>query len=259
MKSPGIDYGHGSTNVDTTNGIRYGVISQHSIVQAWSDASEPEYGPPTCPECGNKATPLDSIGPNDTDIPSQDEAEFETWTSERHETHDYACRSCKHFFGSASAFGDEPIGWTVDDGEYVMVDCLDSDVMVIRSPFFTNGPYCSPCVPGGVNLDDAKLFGDEMPDDCTPRAYCCGHDWFDPPIAPYRVYGVISNRECFPDDWYGGTFGYSDARRFTVIEIDNDGLRWQRGAFKTIEEAQAFLSDPPPWFQNRHAAFIREY
>ncbi|HEX8838275.1 MAG TPA: hypothetical protein VF748_15135 [Candidatus Acidoferrum sp.] len=206
MRSAGIDYGLGSTNIDTTTGIRCGVISQHAIGQAWADESEPEYGEPMCPKCGHDAVDLDAIDPDDNDIPAQDEPEFAEWTAARYEMHDYACRACKHFFGSESAFGDDPRGWMVDDGKYQMVDCLDSDVMVIRSPFYTFGPYCSPCVPGAINLDDAAYFctadGPEMDEACLPRAYCPGHDWFENSIAPYPVFGVVSGRQCFPDHWY---------------------------------------------------------
>lgn len=42
----GIDYGLGMSNVDPTNGIRYGVIPQGEVLQAWADSSEAEY-----PEC----------------------------------------------------------------------------------------------------------------------------------------------------------------------------------------------------------------
>ena len=31
MSGPGIDYGHGKTNIDLKTGIRYGIISQHSV------------------------------------------------------------------------------------------------------------------------------------------------------------------------------------------------------------------------------------
>jgi hypothetical protein len=41
----GIDYGLGTTNVDTATGIRYGVIHQGEILQAWADSSEPYYAP----------------------------------------------------------------------------------------------------------------------------------------------------------------------------------------------------------------------
>ena len=40
----GIDYGRGLTNIDTETGIRYGVISQNEVLQAWADSSEPDYG-----------------------------------------------------------------------------------------------------------------------------------------------------------------------------------------------------------------------
>lgn len=39
----GIDYGLGKTNIDK-NGIRYGVIHQNEVLQAWCDSSEPYYG-----------------------------------------------------------------------------------------------------------------------------------------------------------------------------------------------------------------------
>jgi hypothetical protein len=36
----GIDYGRGKTNIDLETGIRYGVISQNDVLQAWADCSE---------------------------------------------------------------------------------------------------------------------------------------------------------------------------------------------------------------------------
>ena len=48
----GIDYGMGRTNIDPETGIRYGVISQHSIMPEAMEDMEPDYGLPTCPECG---------------------------------------------------------------------------------------------------------------------------------------------------------------------------------------------------------------
>lgn len=44
----GIDYGFGTTNIDPENGIRYGVIHQNDVLQAWADSSEAEY---PCSEC----------------------------------------------------------------------------------------------------------------------------------------------------------------------------------------------------------------
>lgn len=40
----GIDYGMGRTNIDKKTGIRYGVIHQNEVLQAWCDSSEPNYG-----------------------------------------------------------------------------------------------------------------------------------------------------------------------------------------------------------------------
>jgi hypothetical protein len=40
----GIDYGLGKTNIDAQTGIRYGVIPQNEVVQAWCDIAEPFYG-----------------------------------------------------------------------------------------------------------------------------------------------------------------------------------------------------------------------
>jgi hypothetical protein len=39
----GIDYGQGQTNIDNENGIRFGVISFHAILQAWADDAEAVY------------------------------------------------------------------------------------------------------------------------------------------------------------------------------------------------------------------------
>ena len=47
----GIDYGMGQTNVDLDTGIRYGVIHQHEVLQAWADESDPVY--PECEDHGD--------------------------------------------------------------------------------------------------------------------------------------------------------------------------------------------------------------
>ncbi|MGB2806668.1 MAG: hypothetical protein WBC22_02930 [Sedimentisphaerales bacterium] len=44
----GIDYGMGKTNIDNDNKIRFGVIHQNELLQAWSDSSEPYY---PCKDC----------------------------------------------------------------------------------------------------------------------------------------------------------------------------------------------------------------
>lgn len=131
------DYGHGVTNIDPTTGIRFGVISQHSILQAWCDESEPYYGE------GEK------------------------------EPDDFS----------------EPISYFFKDSKYSMETCLDSDVMVLKSPFYTFSRLCSPCVPGAGDLN-SPCDADE-----GVKAYCPGHDWFDGGKAPYPVYRVSDGKE----------------------------------------------------------------
>lgn len=167
----GIDYGMGQTNIDHETGIRYGVIPQVDILQAWSDSSEPDYGEPTCPKCGNGAIDIDVDN-------------LEGWTDEGR---DYACPHCKLTFWADWAFGDGPIGWNLDDSEYIATQGGDdSDIFVIRSPYYTYGPFCSPCAPGAVYLPNAKGDG--------ARAYCFGPDWFDDDSpCPYPIYRVSDN------------------------------------------------------------------
>ena len=169
--SAGIDYGAGMTNIDHANGIRYGAISQNSVLQAWADSAEAEYGPPTCPKCGNEAKEFDRMNAPDDHY---DYAE--------HECVDYQCDSCRYVFGSDSAFGDTPIGWSYNGDGYELVDCLDSDILVIRSPFYTLACFCSPCVPGAGDLNS--------PSDDGAKTYCLDHDWFEDGKATYSVYRV---------------------------------------------------------------------
>jgi len=167
----GIDYGLGRTNVDVKTGIRYGVISKHSVSQAWFDSAEPDYGEPTCPKCGNAVVAYE----NATD-------EMDAWEQYGRGCADYVCESCQHILDSGDCFGDEPQAGAYDGDGYNLVDCLDSDIMVLASPFYTFAEFCSPCVPGAGNLDSSIDDG--------AKTYCLGHDWFEEGKAPYLVYSV---------------------------------------------------------------------
>lgn len=171
----GIDYGMGRTNINHETGIRYGVISQDAICQAWSDSSEGDYGEATCPKCEGRAMSYLGI-----------HSSFEQY--EDHGCADYACEDCELTIDSSDCFGDEAIGWTVDADGYKMQDCLDSDVMILESPYFTLAPYCSPCVPGAGNLDNSGEG--EFDESNGVKTYCVGHDWFEDGFAPYDVYSV---------------------------------------------------------------------
>lgn len=183
MGNPGIDYGMGTTNVDVKTGIRYGVISQHSVSQAWADSSEADYGDPTCPKCGAVAIQYDP----DLETGQDD------WECARQECADFMCDTCEYVFGAESAYGEEPRGYSYSGDGYECVDCLDSDIMVLLSPFYTFAPFCSPCVPGAGNLEqggDARSGG--------VKAYCLGHDWFESEVAEYPVYSVETGELVVP-------------------------------------------------------------
>jgi hypothetical protein len=167
----GIDYGFGQSNIDDNTGIRYGVISQNSVSGDALNDLESDYGSPHCPKCGNEVSCTDPI---------PDEAK--KWDNAEHECAEFFCASCHYVFGSESAYPEEAIGQYLDDGEYKVTSCLDNDLMVTLSPYYTRAQFCSPCVPGAGNLDNPCPDG--------PKTYCLGHDWFDDERAPYPVYNV---------------------------------------------------------------------
>lgn len=182
-----IDYGMGRTNIDTKTNIRYGVISQHSLANWFYDEWDAQYGEPHCPKCGDSVA--DTSGHGDDD--------YEQYG---HGCADYVCHSCKHTLDSADVFPDEPIGYELNDSEYQAIDCLDSDVMLIASPYYTYAPFCSPCVPGAGNLEDGLPTGPLTIRQAIDtlglvKAYCFGHDWFHSGKAPYRVFRVEDDSE----------------------------------------------------------------
>ena len=177
----GIDYGLGQSNVDLENGIRYGVISQNSVLQAWADSSEADYGEPTCGNCGNPCVEISHESVPDLDT-------VEDWDNSGH---DYACVACKRTFWSDEAFGYEPLGYSYEADGYKLTDCLDNDIFVLKSLYFTYAQFCSPCVPGAGNLDTTGPEG--------VKTYCLGHDWFDDSKAPYPVFSVETGLEVFPE------------------------------------------------------------
>lgn len=179
MSDAGIDYGLGHSNIDRETGIRYGVISQHDISQALADSDlDYDYGNPSCPKCGGDATPAEEIG---GDVDGDDEMDG---------SGEFGCERCKMLLAADEAFADEPFGWSYEGDGYKLTDCLDSDVFVLKSPFYTHAAFCSPCVPGAGNLNDAREHG--------VKTYCLGHDWFEDGRAPYPVFSVETNAEVQP-------------------------------------------------------------
>lgn len=169
--SAGIDYGMGLANIDIKTGIRYGVIAQNEVSQAWSDSAEPDYGEPACPKCGNAVVECGDF-----------EGDIDAFDRECGSCSDYVCEPCQSVYDSSEVFGDEPQDWSYEGDGYSLGTCLDVNVFVLASPFYTFAPFCSPCVPGAGDLDNACEDG--------VKTFCLGHDWFEGEKAPYPVYSV---------------------------------------------------------------------
>lgn len=152
--SKGIDYGRGTTNIDRETLIRYGVIPQNDVLEAWADASEAYYGEPELDENG-------------------EEVEMDD------------CAEALSFF--------------INDDEYEAESGQDGDIFIIRSPFYTRGPFCSPCAPGAIYIRDAKGDGERAFCFGGERAFCFGHDWFESGKAPYPIWKVSDGSVVLPD------------------------------------------------------------
>lgn len=179
----GIDYGMGKTNINLETGIRNGVISQHSVNPDCLNDFEPDYGDPHCPECGGRVRDL-SADPSEATMDGTQPDPSEDWPQRSHYgCADYACESCKLTLDSSECFPDEVEGLgNYDKDGYKLTDCLDSDIFVLDSPYYTYAQFCSPCVPGAGNLDSPMADG--------AKCYALGHDWFEGEIAPYPVWRV---------------------------------------------------------------------
>lgn len=151
----GIDYGLGLSNIDKATGIRYGVIPQNEVLQAWAEESEDYYGEPSCPACGA-----------DLDVDVDD-----GHVCDCGHTIDWVGEECYSF---------EPLSYYFKDGEYEAESDSYGDIFITKSPYYTYCGFCSPCAPGAGYLTDRG-------DDC--KAFCFGPDWFDGE-CPYPVYRV---------------------------------------------------------------------
>jgi len=161
----GIDYGMGLHNVDKKNGIHFGVISQHSVMPEAMDDFEPDYGKASCPSCGNEIR--EATGEEDSD---------------------YFCDKCKESFESHEVWDNvEPNGFTYEQEEYTLTECLETNIFVLKSPYFTYAVFCSPCVPGAGDLDSANPDG--------VKTYALGHDWFESGEAPYPLFNIEDGKE----------------------------------------------------------------
>lgn len=157
----GIDYGLEKMNIDPETGIRHGVISQHSVMPEALDDLSYDYGKPHCPKCGEEVS-ADDMG-----------------------QYDFFCLKCYYGIRAEDAYSDQPLGFHYDQDGYFLADCLNNDILVLRSNFYTYDQVCSLLLPRAGNLHTPVADG--------VKTYCLGHEWFEGRIAPYPVYRVSDN------------------------------------------------------------------
>ena len=172
-----IDYGFGKTNIDVSNGIRYGVIPMHLVTQAWCDSSEMDFGTPCCPKCGCDANKLDEFGET-----FADGFDDEVYDSAKYDCEiEFFCPHCEYGFGTESAYSDECLGTYIQDDEYRAYCDQCNDIMVMKSPYYTLCEFCSPCAPGAGYCQNSGNI----------RAYCLGIDFFENAAdCPHPIYRV---------------------------------------------------------------------
>ncbi len=179
----GTDYGSGQINIDPVTGIRFGVVPVNDVIQVWGDESEPEYGDPTCPKCGEVANTIDLAPENYDEIPG--------W---KDNGTDYTCNDCKYTFDSDEAYDEALCGWKIDENTFLVYRAYqshdDSNIFITKSPYYTFANYCNPCAPGAGYL--RQPIGDGA------RTYCFGHDWFEGNVALYPIFRVDDNSYVAP-------------------------------------------------------------
>ena len=164
----GIDYSHGTVNVDNETGIHYGIISQNDVLEAWCDKSELQYGKPTCGYCGTEL-PIDY---DTDDMP-------------------YMCTHCGKITEQDWELypdePDEPHAFIFENEEYILESCFNNtEIFVLKSPYYMRCRFCSPCAPGAGDIN--------TPDENGILAYCLGPDWFEDP-PEYKIYRVDNHEE----------------------------------------------------------------
>lgn len=169
-------------NFDEKTGIRYGVISPHSIRQ-WA---------------------LDDIYLDGTD-PHYESAKQEIINDLKAfcDDHgiDYDRIDPDQFIDLALENFENPDGQKdYSDDEYDLHASGDNfGIFVMRSPYYTYCRNCSPCAPGAGDLDSPIEKDPEYP--LSGKTLCLGPEWFDQEDdqyarkIPYRVFQVDNDQE----------------------------------------------------------------
>ncbi len=176
----GIDYGKlANSNRDMETGIRYGVINQNEVGQAWFDSSEAVYIN-HCPSCGEEI---------DQDLQDQIDSKEETF-----------CPNCNEELDQDSFDFEEPQGFVYNQDGYVCEQSADdTDIFVTKSPYFTYCQFCSPCAPGAGYLMNPIKDG--------IKTYCFDFSWFEDYNPPYPVYDVKTGKQITKEDFINANYG----------------------------------------------------
>jgi ribosomal protein L37AE/L43A len=142
-----------TVNIDPKNGIHYGVISQHKILQTWADSSEALYIY-HCPKCSEV-------------LKRKSEAKVCSKCHYRIQEHDFDMMEPSVFF-------------YCKEGYWIEQRFDDPDIFVLKSPYYTKCRLCSPCAPNAGDLSAYQMLG--------TRTYCLDKSWFENDVAPYPVF-----------------------------------------------------------------------
>lgn len=85
---------------------------------------------------------------------------------------------------------DNPSIWYEEEG-YIITNCLDSDLEIIKSPYYCFAPQCSPCVPCAGNISD---ISETM--EYEKKTYCLDPSFYSDEDKPkYKIFEVETDKE----------------------------------------------------------------
>jgi len=170
MANSGIDYGFGQTNIDFSNGIRYGVIPVNNLGEgSWdtivSDGVDVDYEETIENIKYQLSAAIKSVLEDySTSFDAKEIAESIVYDLEfEHES----TGDCVRY-----SYKDDAVEFhTTSDGS----------IFVTKSKYYALTSFCSPCAPGAGDLTSEGVL----------MTYCLGPDWFDEhnPM-PYECFAV---------------------------------------------------------------------
>jgi len=192
-------------NYDEKTGIFYGVISQHSLNpdaanDIFMDGTDVNYETMK-EELKDSFEQAFELWCEDNDIDSSDSRISSALDDMKDAIEEVAGES----------YESDSSNMEYESDGYHIITALDSDLMVLKSPFVTFAPPCSPCVPAAGNLDDmarlwkeSEFYKSAMVTGVTAKTlnsgispfygdynirvtYCLGPDYFNDEKAPYPV------------------------------------------------------------------------